>query len=179
MANQREGCGLGDAHSALLALLAAASGGIVGQSTAYFHAHPPGHPRPAHPVTPAPTVCTVFGIFDGQAEQSRVFQTNFELGTTSALDQRRPPDLDGIAEHPTTRVLYVLVDGGDHHSTRLAKVDADSGELVEVGDTRFSRLTGLTFRQSDATLWAWSVRRVWSSSTLRGVTYLRFTSRQR
>lgn len=124
--------------------------------------HPPASP-------PTPAECQVYGIGDMAGEESEGFSANLRQTTSALLEPSRSlDDADGIAEHPSTRILYVIADDherrsrrahaphpGEWSETALYTVDSVTGKHAEVGDTGLSRLHGLNFRATDETLWTW------------------------
>lgn len=64
-------------------------------------------------------------------------------------------DLQGIAIHPKTEVLYTVSGTKSVQPGHLYSADRSTGTLAAIGATGFTHLSALAFRPSDASLWGW------------------------
>lgn len=112
---------------------------------------------------PQPASCRIYAAGDIPGE-SQFLTAELQLASGTVLGPADPADrlksVDGIAIHPTTRLLYAVAgrDGGattSGASSILFQIDADTGRPSEIGPLGFASVRDLSFRPTDATLWTW------------------------
>ena len=75
-------------------------------------------------------------------------------GSATPFGPRQALDIEDVALHPTTGVLYASTGGNGAKKGWLYRVDRTTGALTAIGQTDGKGVMALTFR-SDATLWGW------------------------
>jgi len=107
--------------------------------------------------TPAPATCLIYAVNQHGHSDSQLFTISLRSNATSALGSRLVGyDIEGLAIHPVTRVLYATSGEQSVQPGQLFTVDSQSGALTPIGSTGFNDVTGLAFRPADATLWGWA-----------------------
>jgi len=76
-------------------------------------------------------------------------------GVVTPFGARQALDIEDVALHPTTGVLYASTGGNGTQKGWLYRVDRTTGVLTAIGQTDSKGVMALTFRASDATLWGW------------------------
>src|SRR6266540_3321293 len=103
--------------------------------------------------TPAPATCLLYAVNQHGRSDSQLFTINLRSSATSPLGTLLAGyDIEGLAIHPATRVLYTTSGERSVQPGQLFMVDSQSGALTPIGSTGFNDVTGLAFRPTDATL---------------------------
>ena len=102
--------------------------------------------------------CVIYGSLETPQQNAWLFTIDLKGNVTQLLGPMLlKAHVPGLAVHPVTGELYALVvNQTGAKVTSLAKVDPVSGALEWIGQTGLDRVEGLSFRPTDATLWAWS-----------------------
>ena len=107
----------------------------------------------------APATCLIYAVQDWGVGDSQLFTIDAFTDTITILGPLLPlpdHDLEGLDIHPDTDLIYVSAGSNSNIDGNFYIVDAQTGALTLVGNTGFSEVVALSFRSTDATLWAWS-----------------------
>lgn len=116
---------------------------------------PPASPSDDVAGLPTPASCLIYAVDKHASKDAQVFTADLRTKTAQALGPLAGFDLEGIAVHPLTRVLYATASEHSHPASQLFTLDSVTGQLTAIGVVGFSDLADITFRSSDATLWGW------------------------
>jgi hypothetical protein len=113
-------------------------------------------PVPAETPPPANS-CLVYGVDDQGDANSQLFTFDPQNGMARPLGVRHDGlDLEGLDIDPTTSELYATSGKNGVHPGSLYRVDRQTGAVSEIGPTGFGKVSALSFRPTDATLWGWA-----------------------
>ena len=101
--------------------------------------------------------CLLYGTVETPRQDARLFAIDLVGNTTQLLGEALPKaHVSGLAVHPDTGELVALVRNQTRQKvTKLARVDAATGAMTLIGETEMDFGEGLSYRPTDATLWAW------------------------
>lgn len=101
--------------------------------------------------------CLLYGSVETPRQDARLFAIDLVGNTTQLLGEALPKaHISGLAVHPDTGELVALVvNQTGPKVTTLTSVDVATGAMTPIGETEMDFGAGLSFRPSDATLWAW------------------------
>jgi len=105
---------------------------------------------------PEPPICQLYAVQDHGRNNSQffsIFTDNLEVTTISKVLPGL--DIESLAAHPTHDMLYAASGDATKHPGVLYSLNADVGEVVEIGETGFGDVPSLSFH-SDGTLWGWA-----------------------
>jgi hypothetical protein len=112
---------------------------------------------PATNNVPSPTSCLIYGVHVENENYSQLFTVDPRTREFNPLGYFLiGHDIEGLAIHPQTNVLYAAARANGNDDWHLYTVNAQDGQLGLVGPLAFDRVMGLAFRPTDATLWGWA-----------------------
>ncbi|MCK5876772.1 MAG: DUF4215 domain-containing protein [Candidatus Marithrix sp.] len=107
-------------------------------------------------ITIAPASCQLYAVNDAGLNNSQFFTVNLDSLIVSELGLvYKAHDIESLAVHPKTDMLYAASGDNTEQQGFLYQVDGKTGELFPVGNTGFKEIEDLTF-DSDGTLYAWA-----------------------
>jgi len=111
-------------------------------------------------VTPDPLTkpaCLVYAVHDEGSDDSQFFTLAIPGEITDALGRlHHDLDLEGLDLDPRTGELCASAGDDGDLPGHLFLVDADSGDVRDIGPTGFEAVEALSFRPSEGTLWGWA-----------------------
>ncbi len=98
---------------------------------------------------PTPATCQLYGVMQDLANNRTIFAYEPQTDSVSQLaDVTEHGQMPTITAHPDTNTLYIA-------SQSLSKLDAQTGQLTDVGDTGHQHITSLAFDyQGNLLAWA-------------------------
>jgi sugar/nucleoside kinase (ribokinase family) len=98
---------------------------------------------------PTPATCQLYGVMQDSANNRTIFAYEPQTDSVSELaDVTEHGQMPAITAHPDTNTLYIA-------SQNLSKLDAQTGQLTDVGDTAHQHISSLAFDyQRNLLAWA-------------------------
>lgn len=100
--------------------------------------------------------CVLYAVDHQTNNTSQLLTIDIRNKTTRAFGTLQTGyDLAELALHPQTQALYGVSGSQGSLPGQLYTVDQQTISLMPLGSTGFQSIRGLTFRETDATLWGW------------------------
>lgn len=107
-------------------------------------------------ITGAPLLRRIYGVSETQDRDSQLFTLDPQSHTITLIGSVLTGyDIEGIAAHPATDILYAASNRHGVNPGALYTVDKQTGALTLIGNTGFRGISDLAFRPTDGTLWGW------------------------
>jgi hypothetical protein len=101
--------------------------------------------------------CLIYGVDDQGGANSQLFTLDPQDGTSRPLGGRHDGlDLEGLDIDPIASELFATSGKNGIHPGWLYQIDRQTGAVSEIGPTGFGKVSALSFRPTDATLWGWA-----------------------
>ncbi|MDM8560730.1 hypothetical protein [Candidatus Parabeggiatoa sp. HSG14] len=115
---------------------------------------------PLAPVNPAkldePPRCQLYAVQDHGRNNSQFFTIYTDTLEAITISKVLPGiDIESLAAHPRHDMLYAASGDVTERPGFLYSLNADIGEVVEIGETGFGDVPSLAFHP-DSTLWGWA-----------------------
>ncbi|UCD51781.1 MAG: redoxin domain-containing protein, partial [Phycisphaerales bacterium] len=138
--------------------------------------------RPEDDVPESPTVptCALYTVGQQPGHRSQLLALDLRNRQSYLLGDLVEAEIQALAVHPYTGVLYAVTDEWGTQPGLLYSVDRATGELNAIGSHGFKSITALAFRWTDDTLWGWAEGAgLVQIDTTTGVGSLHFASKEK
>jgi YD repeat-containing protein len=109
-------------------------------------------------IRPTPASCQLYAVNDKGRNHSQFLTIHLDTHEINQLGPLYPGyDIEALAIHPENNLIYAASgdDATNGNKGYLYLVDAQTGELFQIGYTGFNEIEDFAFG-SDGTLWAWA-----------------------
>jgi thiol-disulfide isomerase/thioredoxin len=119
----------------------------------------PGYRARSRVVIPASTTvptCLLYTVGQQQDHLSQLLGLDLRNKQSYSLGDVVEAEMQALAVHPLTGVLYAVTDEWGTQPGLLYAIDRATGSLTAIGPHGFKSITALAFRWTDDTLWGWA-----------------------